>query len=178
MTEENTVSREAHDRMTAERDKLKTQVADLKGSVDGAQAALGDFAKIDTAYEHFAGKEIANPYGLAREAILNPQVKTADSDGLPEALDGWYNHQREIFGTPAPATEEKPPVEPVAPMTQPNPTAPGTPPIGGAPMVIGSPEYKAKYGGLSQEEQRAAYKREEVVFPPEVQAAQSTIPTV
>ena len=181
MTDENTtdeVSRQAHDRMTAERDKLKAQVAELKGSVDGAQSALGDFAKIDSAYEYFKGRQIDNPYGLAREAVLNPQVRTADNDGLPEALDGWYNHQKEIFGTPAPVTEETAPPEPVAPMTQPNPAAPGTPSIGGAPLLIGSPEYAARYGGMSRDEQLAAHRRGETVFPPEVQAAQSTISNV
>jgi len=181
MTEENTdgVSQQAFDRVTADRDKLKEQVAELRGSVDGAQSALQDFAKIDSAYEHFAGKDVPNPYGLAREAILNPKVKAVDSDDLPDALDGWYTHQREVFGAPAPVTEEEPAsAAPVAPMTQPNPAAPGQPAIGGQALVIGSPEYNARYGGLSRDEQRAAHKRGETVFSPEVQAAQSTIPVV
>lgn len=182
MTEENTgISQQAHDRVTGERDKFKSQVTEQATQIADAQAALSDFAKIDTAYEHFAGKDLPNAYGLAREAILNPQVKAADKDTIGEALDGWHTHQVSIFGAPAaaePGAETEPAVAPVAPMSQPNPAAPGTSPIGGAPTVIGTAEYQAKYGALSRAEQRAAHDRGETVFSPEVQAAQATIPTV
>ncbi|MFH2073328.1 MAG: hypothetical protein ABIJ75_10810 [Actinomycetota bacterium] len=176
MSEENTVSKEAFDRVKSERDGLERKFADAERKNQEAAEALRDVGTIEKAYEHFAAQQVPNAYGVAREAILSPKVRSAEPDTLPEALDGWYNHSKAIFGAPAPAPDPEPPARPVAPMTQPNPTAPGTPSIGGAPVMIGSPEYQKRYGGLTREAQLAAHARGEIVFSPEVQAAQSTVP--
>lgn len=179
MSDENTgVSREAHERVAQERDKFKSQIADYEARLGDAAAALGDFARIDAAYEHFVGKQIPNAYSLAKEAILNPKVKAAETDTLPGALDGWYDHAKSIFGVPAPQAATQPEPEerkPVAPMTQPNPVAPGQPPVGGAPVLVGSAEYEARFGGLSLAEQSAAVARGEAVFSPEVASAQKVL---
>jgi len=179
MTDENTdgISQQAFERVKQERDQFKNKIADYERKVQDAESALRDVATIEKAYEHFAAKQVPNAYGVAREAILNPKVKTAEPDTLTEALDGWYEHSTAIFGAkPAAAPEPEPaPTRPVAPMSQPNPTAPGTPMIGGAPVLVGSPEWKTKYGSLGREAQQAAVARGEAVFSPEVAAAQKTL---
>jgi len=177
MTDENTISEEAFNRVKQERDQFKSKIADYERKVQDANMALRDVATIEKAYEHFAAKDVKNAYGVAREAILNPKVKTAEPEALIEALDGWYEHSTSIFGAqPVSAPEPEPtPTRPVAPMSQPNPTAPGTPLIGGAPVLVGSAEWKTRYGSLGREAQQAAVARGEAVFSPEVQAAQKTL---
>uniref|UniRef100_A0A6M3XRN2 Uncharacterized protein n=1 Tax=viral metagenome TaxID=1070528 RepID=A0A6M3XRN2_9ZZZZ len=169
------VSREAFDRVTKERDEAKRKAQELEARNTDAAAALADFAKIDSAYAHFASKELPNAYALAREAILNPKVKGAEPDGLPAELDGWFDHQRSIFGTPVSPVAEPEPARPVAPMSQPNPAAPGAPVGGGVPLVVGSPAYEQKFGRLSGAEQRAAVDSGAAVWPEAVKAAQATL---
>ena len=179
MTDENTsISPEAFERVKSERDALKAKVSDYERQVKDAGAALQDFAVIDKAYDHFAAKSVPNAYGLAKEAILNPKVKTADPETLGEALDGWYDRARSIFGAttePAKPAEPEPAPAPKAPMSQPVPNAPGTPAIGGVPLVVGSAEFEAKFGHMPLAEQAAAVKRGEAVFSPEAATAMKSM---
>ncbi len=142
--ERETVSVEAHTRVTQERDDLKTRNAEL-------ERIAVDVNKLNSAYDHFRGKEAADPYGLAQAAIQNVTVRDAANEDLPVRLDGWYDERAAMFGT-APtavvASSDEVPVEtPAVPTPRPsaagpNPAAPGEPVTVGGRLKPGDAEYK------------------------------------
>jgi hypothetical protein len=141
--ERETVSIEAHQRVTQERDDLKSKVAELS-------SVATDVAKLNSAYSHFKGKEAGDPYGLAQAAIQNVTVLDAEGEDFPVRLDGWYEERAAMFGGPAVAPpssdevpEETPTVQAPRPSAAgPNPAAPGEPVTAGGRLDPSDPEYK------------------------------------
>lgn len=170
--QETPISREAFDRVKRERDELKTQAASLQQTLESATAALNEVKVRDRVFDHLSEKGVSNPYQVAR--FLTRDVTDVDSENFPAQVDSLYNQYRGIFGGASPPEPEgEQPPRPAAPMAQPNPTAPGTPPVGGAPLVVGSKEYQERYGSQSMADQRAAVERGEAVFPADVRQAQT-----
>ena len=123
-----TISVEAHERVKSERDTLKSQVTEL------SQVAR-DAGRVNRAYEHFRTQEgfQGDPYGVASTAMRDINVRDADDDKFPEALNAWLANQTSMFGAPAAAPpteggdEESAPAEPATPnVAGPSPNAPGT----------------------------------------------------
>lgn len=137
--ERETVSIEAHQRVTAERDELKAKVEELS-------RVATDVAKLNTAYDFFRGKDVPDPYGLAQAAIQNVNVRDADGDDIPVRLDGWYNERVAMFGAPAktPASDDTDSDEPLPrpAVAGPNPAAAGEPVTAGGRLKPGDAEYK------------------------------------
>lgn len=141
--ERETVSIEAHQRVTQERDDLKKRFVEL-------ERVATDVAKLNSAYDHFKGKNVGDPYGLAQAAIQNVTVRDAAGEDFPARLDGWYAERVAMFGSPAPtvaASSADSPVETAVPVPRPsaagpNPAAPGEPVTVGGRLVPNDAEYK------------------------------------
>lgn len=136
-----TVSVEAHQRVTAERDELKGQVTEL------TQVAR-DASRINRAYEHFRSQEgfTGDAYGVALAAMRDINVRDAADDSFTGSLDQWLQTQSSMFSAPtAPPSDEgeteQAPAEPAAPsVSGPSPNASGSV-VTAEVMTSKSPEY-------------------------------------
>lgn len=128
-------------------ERLKQDKAELQAQVSRLEDSLGTVVKdtkfLNDAYAHFRGnKEIADPYGVALQAVKDVTLKGTEPDALGETLDGWLNDLKGIFGQsgqpPAVEDHEQPPVADTAPppgFARPNPAADGQPPAPGTQMI-------------------------------------------
>ena len=160
------VSREAHERVTRERDTFKEQVGELTGNVKDLGIEVGLF-------KHFTGQGIENAEALAKRAL--PKFQETPLDDLAAQADKWYAEEKELFGganTAAPAEEPETPVPP-SPFQSapPNPQSSGEG-IQQTTLVAGTPEFEAWAKGRSLAEQAAAVERGDVVIPEAVKLAQ------
>ncbi len=123
-----TVSREAHQRMTDERNTLKAQVEELSGTVT-------DLAFVDKARKHFIEKGVTDPEWAADIAL--PTIKSAGTEleGIGAFLDDkfarLYPAEAKPPGEEVPAVEDGiPSPDAVSPpgFARPSPAAEGTPP--------------------------------------------------
>lgn len=109
------VSVEAHTRVKTERDQFKTQLEQVSSTLKGV-------ALVDKAYEHFKGKGVSDPYGLAKAASRDSLLAGVEDDALTGRLDDWFTQQQAIWGAtqanggddteakaPPPATSATPP---------------------------------------------------------------------
>lgn len=139
-----TVSREAHDRVKSERDQLKTQV---EVAATAARAAV----LVDKAYSALQGK-VPDPYAAAKAVSRDPQFAAVGDDELPGRLDAWVTEWKSLFGADmsdkSGGTPEVP-VEPPAPVapppgaarSAPSPANTGGQPVP-EPLTFDSPEIK------------------------------------
>ena len=93
-----TVSREAHQRMTDERNELKTKVEELSNT-------LTDLSFVDKAREHFTEKGVDDPKWAADIAL--PSMKSADVEvsDIGTYLDDKFAKLYPKDGEPAPQGE-------------------------------------------------------------------------
>ena len=136
-----TVSREAHQRMTDERNTLKAQVQELSTTVT-------DLAFTDKARKHFAEKGVDDPDWAADIAL--PSIKSEGTEIgdlntflddkfarlYPAATDNQPSGEGTDDGVPTPDAVEPPG------FARPSPAAEGAPP-GQQKYTISSPEVKA-----------------------------------
>jgi len=137
-----TVSREAHQRMTDERNTLKAQVEELSGTVT-------DLAFVDRARKHFLEKGVSDPEWAADIAL--PTIKSAGTelDSIGTFLDDKFAR---LYPEPSKPTAEGetvtddgiPSPDAVEPpgFARPSPSAEGTPP-GEKKYKITDPEVQA-----------------------------------
>lgn len=149
-TGETTVSREAHQRMTTERDQLKAQNEQLTATVK----ELGITRKLE---DLLAGK-VANPRVTAE--MLLPHVRDVEVDQLEEHVNSdSFKPRLEVFAAAAPPPdpksgdgdgggktdeETKPPADPGPGFAGPGPTpgGGGQAPDGSTKLTTKSPEYQ------------------------------------
>lgn len=131
---------EAFQRVKQENEELKAKIANM-------EPALRDTKFLNDAYDHFAQKEVPDPYRVARQAVKDVTLKGVESDELGGKLDSWLSDIQSVFGQPAaPPEEPAPPAADTAPapaFARPNPAADGTPPDPGSQAITThSPEFK------------------------------------
>ncbi len=169
-TQQETVSREAHERMTRERDDLKAQNAELS-------KAVNDFSLRDKAYEHFKTQDgITDPFGVANAAMRDVTLKDSSPDDLTGRLDLWLGEQRSIWGPTTTPTEPAAQAEPVVPgstevpgFVAPSPSSPGIQPQ--LPQVTMA-DLQKEYGSGLTNEIIGQYDRDgRLALRPEVRAA-------
>jgi hypothetical protein len=136
-----TVSREAHQRMTDERNDLKAQVQDLSTTVT-------DLAFADKARKHFVEKGVSDPDWAAEIALPSIKSKGTEIGDLntflddkfsrlyPSATDDQPSGEGTDDGVPTPDAVEPPG------FARPSPAAEGAPP-GQQKYSISSPEVQA-----------------------------------
>lgn len=144
---ETTVSREAHQRMTAERDQYKAQADELGKTLK----ELGITRKLE---DHLAGK-VADPRVTAE--LLLPHVRDVEVEKLGEHFESDAFKQRmAVFAAAAPPPDPKgegegdkggdetPPADPGPGFAGPgpNPGSGGQAPDGSTKLTTKSPEYQ------------------------------------
>jgi len=136
-----TVSREAHQRMTDERNNLKAQVEELSGTVT-------DLAFVEKARKHFVEKGVPDPEWAADIALPTIKSTGTDLDSIGAFLDDKFAR---LYPEPAPpatepvATDDGIPTPDAAQppgFARPSPAAEGTPP-GETKYRYDSPEIQA-----------------------------------
>lgn len=114
------VSREAHDRVKAERDQLK---AEKEAAAAAARAAV----LVDKAYSVLRDKGLPDPYAAAKAVSRDPLFASVGDDELPGRLDAWVTEWKALFGANPSANTPKTPED-----ETPEPPAPVAPPPGAA----------------------------------------------
>lgn len=133
-----TVSREAHERMTRERDELKQKVTQL-------EAVVVDVGYKEKARSYFKAQGVADPDWAAEFAL--PHLRTVELDKLEETLasDRFKPlvSMATAQSTPAAPEAPTPPVNPgpVSSFSGPNPGAVGGPAPEPGKIKAGSKEY-------------------------------------
>ena len=157
MATDDTISREAHERVTRERDEYKAQLAE-------ARAALDDVAQLNRIHTYLKQKpDIKDAYQAASTAIRDVTLKGVASEELPQRLDSWLEEQRGLFAAaPAPS-----------PFQGPNPGAAGFQ-AKVEPMVVGGERWKEWAKGKTSDEKLAAMQRGDAVSSEKVKRAQGT----
>jgi len=137
------VSREAHQRMTDERNDLKAQVADLS-------TTIMDFGYTEKARKHFVDKGLDDPDWAAEIALPSMKSAAVDVDNIGAYLDDKFAKLYPAVGTPGetPAAEEAsiPTPDATEPpgFARPSPASEGTPP-GQKKYSSSDPEIQALY---------------------------------
>ena len=107
------VSRQSFERVKRDLEKAQAAIAERDATLAQTTQVIKDVALIDTAYATFKGIEgVADPYTLARAAVRDVNLKSAPEEEYAEKLQGWYQEQRALWGTPqSPAQAPEPPAE-------------------------------------------------------------------
>jgi hypothetical protein len=173
-TPEDSVSRKAHERVTAERDEYKQKAQELERTVR-------DLHRRDKLVEVFQHSQVGDPWRTASTAMRDVRFRDASEDDLETVASSWLEEIRTVAGAPKSAQptddeDDGPPAKPAppAPWVAPNPASPGESAVG-RPMSMASKEFKAWRQGKSFEEIKAAIASGQVTVPRQVQDAQSTI---
>lgn len=160
------VSQEAFDRVSRERDSLKAQAAE-------AVKAFNDVKVERRLTEHFSAKGYANPLAVAARALTDFR-EVADEQFVAKAEE-WYETQRKLFAMPTgePAEPASTP-SPASPWAQaaPNPIPRGSKVGAGEPLVAGTPAYMAWQQGKTWDQIKSALSAGDVVIPDKVKTAQ------
>lgn len=132
-TDRDTVSIEAHNRVVAERDELKAQVADLAGTVK-------DIGYREKAESWFSGR-VDDARGWAELSL--PHIRSGEVDDIEATLEKAYGTRLpQMTAPPAPVEEPPAPFEAPRPsVAGPNPAAPSEPASNVTPLVFGSREW-------------------------------------
>ena len=134
------VSREAHQRMTDERNDLKAQVADLS-------TTIMDFGYTEKARKHFTDKGLDDPDWAAEIALPSMKSAAVEVDNIGTYLDDKF---AKLYPTVTPegeiVAESIPTPDAVEPpgFARPSPASEGTPP-GQQKYTSADPEIQALY---------------------------------
>lgn len=130
-----TVSREAHDRIKAERDALKTQVEELS-------TVVRDVGIRDKARAYFVDKGVTNADWAADLAL--PHLRDVEIDKIGETLEGDRFKPLIVQATPPVEPTGEPPAEPApSGFSGPSPGTPGGTPPTPQKLSFGSPEVQS-----------------------------------
>lgn len=136
-----TVSREAHQRMTNERNELQAKVDELSST-------LKDLSFNDKAREHFSDKGVDDPKWAADIALASMKSAGVELDGISAYLDDKFEKLYPKEGEPKPEgtlpVDGVPTPDAVEPpgFARPSPAAEGAPP-GQKVYTIKDPEIQA-----------------------------------
>lgn len=154
-----TVSRDAHQRMTDERNDLKAQVADLSTTIK-------DFGYTEKAREHFAEKGVDDPRWAAEIALPTLKSASVEVADIGTYLDDKF---AKLYPTATPGdgatTDGVPTPDAAEPpgFARPSPAAEGAPP-GSKTYTTSDPEIQALIQANNQPEIRRMIDSGELVL--------------
>jgi len=127
-----TVSAEAHERVTRERDEAKARIAEL-------EATVSDLGTKELVTSHFRTRKIADPDHWAGIAL--PHVRGLEPEGITAKLDEMFASLPTSETPPTPETTPAPTVGEDVGFGV-NPAAPSVEPGKGEMLKVGDKEFK------------------------------------